>query len=459
MVQAGTYPEVVVLQDGVDVRGGYDAQWNYTKASPVTITGGLDDGPGGDGEYVAVRAHQLATLVTLADLTIRGPDAIGTRSPSVLDGRSSYAVHVDHATLQLTDVAIQAGNGAAGAKGAAGSDAVVVASQSYMNGMPGGAGAQFVSACNDSSRGAGGPAGTNACSSSPSSRVMTGGRGGDGGTMDTFCDPGGFSPNFIARPGLAGAIASYSSGAFGLGGGGGSGGGTCGPTGRGGPGAVANGLAGVRGGAGYLVSSLYWYGQSGGAGGTGENGSGGGGGGGSGGCDVGTDAYGPGGGGGAAGGCAARSGGGGGGGGGGSFGVFITGNSSVTLSACMVALGKGGDGGDGGAGGRGQSGGLGADGGLHPNAAVPGRGGDGAHGGHGGGGAGGQGGRSAGIVRTPGSSLVVDCTFAGGSAGKGGAGGLAAPTAPATERDGNDGQSGADGALDTALLCSGASSC
>ncbi|MBP9206396.1 MAG: hypothetical protein KBG28_20655 [Kofleriaceae bacterium] len=459
-VQAGTYAEVVVLLNGVTVVGGYDFGWQRgpttDPAHRVTITGGQDSGPGGDGEYLGVRAHDLVVPARLIDLIVNGP------TPPAGSGRSSYAVHVDAAQIELVRVSINAGNGAAGAPGGPGLDAVIVDRQGYMNGGLGGDGGEYNTSCDTTSRGAAGPRGTNTCTGSPSSRAVNGGGGGAGGTMDTSCGFSGscaVSGNCDARPGANGTAADFVNGSFGALGLGGSGVGVCGPTTGGNPGQVSNGAGGTRN-LGATLSGGYWVARAGSDGGTGENGSGGGGGGGGGGCDDGTDAYGAGGGGGAAGGCAARGGGGGGGGGGGSFGLLAVGTSSATLSGCTLVRGAGGTGGSGGAGGRGQSGGLAAAGiPLHPGSAAPGSGGDGAHGGHGGGGAGGQGGRSVGLAWTPGSTITHDCAISGGSAGPGGPGGPHAPTAPAIERDGSDGQAGAAGTLDGTRACASATDC
>ena len=462
-VQAGTYTEVVVLVNGINVWGGYDFAWQRAGyASPghrVEIIGAQDNAAGGDGEYLAVRAHDLIVPVTLGDLVITGPTAFGEIGGN---GRSSYAVHVDAATVRLERVSITAGNGAPGAAGSAGTDAVIVDAQTYMNGSRGGDGARPGDVCNASTRGGGGPAGTNTCSATPSSRALNGGNGGRGGTQDTSCAAGQcvVGANCTATGGDTGAAASYRNGSFGSPGSGGSGGDSCGATGGGGPGEIANGPRGTAG-SGATINNGYWYALAGTSGGTGENGSGGGGGGGAGGCDSGTDAYGGGGGGGGAGGCAARGGGGGGGGGGSSFGVFTVGSGNVTIAGCTLARGNAGRGGDGGAGGRGQSGGAGNLGGANPGggAAVPGVGGNGAHGGHGGGGGGGQGGRSVGLAWTPGSTVSHDCTITGGALGSGGTGGAHAPTAPTVERDGNDGQTGANGTLQTTRACASATGC
>ncbi len=424
-VQAGTYNEVVVMINGVSVWGGYDFAWQRagyaTAGHVVTIGGAQDNGPGGDGEWLAVRAHDLLVPVTIGDVIIRGPTATGLVGGS---GRSSYAVHVKASTVKLDRVRIEAGIGADGSTGSAGTDAQTVDRQPVMDGSRGGDGRQYTTTCDSSGRGGGGPRGTNTCTQSPSARAMNGGSGGAGGQMDTNCNV--FNLNYNARGGDSGSQADYRNGSFGAPGAGGSGVDQCGPTTGGGPGEVANGARGTRNDGG-AIGNGYWYARGGSGGGTGENGGGGGGGGGAGGCDVGTDSYGGGGGGGGAGGCAARGGGGGGGGGGGAFGVFAVGNGNV--------------------------------GGGAPAGATPGSGGNGAHGGHGGGGAGGQGGRSVGLGWTPGSTVTHDCTFNGGAAGAPGLGGLHAPGAPAGERDGNDGQAGSAGTRDQTRPCATGADC
>ncbi|MGE3765063.1 MAG: hypothetical protein AB7L94_22580 [Kofleriaceae bacterium] len=456
-VQTGTYNEVVVLVNGVNVWGGYSATWQrgpYSNtAHRVTIVGAQDNGTGGSGEFMAVRAHGLIVPVTMADLIIQGPNATGVGGASGRDGRSSYGIHVDGAQVTLERVKIVGGNGAPGGAGSSGQDAVLVDAQGFMFGGGGGDGDEYNTACNSSSRGASGPAGTNSCSASPSTRAMNGGAGGRGGTMDTDC--GVFSLNLNARSGETGQSASYAPFPFGYRG---DAGGTCANAGFGNAGVIANGAAGGAVSGGYLTGG-FWYARNGGSGGTGENGSGGGGGGGSGGCDDGTDAYGAGGGGGGAGGCAARGGGTGGGGGGASIGVFATNASTVMISGCDLTRGIGAAGGAGGAGGRGQSGGGGGGVGNHPGTGAGGVGGPGAHGGHGGGGAGGAGGRSVGLMWTPGSSVTNDCVIGGGSAGGGGAGGTSAPNAPLAERDGNNGATGAAGTLDATRACPNTTSC
>ncbi|MBA3460069.1 MAG: hypothetical protein H0T46_08925, partial [Deltaproteobacteria bacterium] len=275
-VQAGTYNEVIVLLNGVSVWGGYDFAWQRgpysNNANKVTVTGGQDTTTGGDGEYLTVRAHDLIVPATIADLILQGPTAQGVGGASGLDGRSSYVVHSKAASVTLSRVQITAGAGANGGTGSAGQDAVLVDAQGFMNGGNGGNGDEFTTACNSSSQGGPGSAGTNTCGSSPSSRAMNGGLGGNGGTMDTDC--GFFSSNFDARPGGNGMNAGFVSGSNGLRGLGGSGTDVCGPTTSGNSGLVANGGAGGASSGGYLSgpSSQYWYARAGGAGGTGQNG-------------------------------------------------------------------------------------------------------------------------------------------------------------------------------------------
>jgi hypothetical protein len=461
-VQSGTYNEVVVLLNGVNVWGGYDFNWQrgpYSDAAHrVVVTGGQDTTAGGDGEYLTVRAHDLIVPVKLDNVVLQGPAASGTAGISGRDGRSSYVVHAKAASgLTLSHVQIQAGNGAAGGVGTTGIDAPTTSAQSFMSGGSGGNGDQYSTTCDNSSRGSAGAAGTNSCASGS---LTNGGGGGQGGTMDTSC---GFPPHFDATSGSNGVSAALVSGSFGLFGSGGSGTNSCGPTTNGNPGRVLNGSAGGAPAlVGYLggSNSIYWYGYAGGAGGIGDNGSGGGGGGGGGGCDNGTDSYGAGGGGGGAGGCRANGGGIGGGGGGGSFGLFAVSASTVAIDTCDLARGNAGNGGTGGFGGRGQSGGVSGPGGsAHPNSATPGNGGAGAHGGHGGGGGGGNGGRSVGIMQSGDSTVTGTCNQTQGAAGSGGAGGVSAPNAPAAERDGNNGSTAGNGALEPTHTCASATSC
>ncbi|MBX7192168.1 MAG: hypothetical protein K1X94_08930, partial [Sandaracinaceae bacterium] len=320
-VMAGRYDEIVNLRDGVRIFGGYDAMWvrdaRVSAGHRTEIAGSLDSR---DMQYMTIRARDLAVGAMVENLYVIGPDASGTTADG---GRSSYAVHAIGSRVDLVRVSIIAGNGADGADGTAGSDAISVGATAGMSGTNGADAVRESTTCSTSRQG-GGPAGGNGTCSS------TGGTGGQGGSMDSDC--GVFTLDLNARSGLAGTNASDVTGTFGrLGGGGGlCSAGTDGTGGR-----VVNGSAGAgaTGAIGHLVGN-YWAANAGGTGGAGSNGTAGGGGGGGGGCDDGTDSRGGGGGGGGAGGCAARSGGGGGTGGGGSFGVFASAGSTIAASEC-----------------------------------------------------------------------------------------------------------------------------
>jgi hypothetical protein len=184
-VQTGSYDEVVTLEAGIHIIGGYDtASWKRdarTKAKhKVTITGKLDTTV---DQYLTIAAHNLAVATTLADLVLVGPNASGSTPAGA---RSSHVIHADTvANLNLERVTLIGGNGADGADGAKGSDAPIVGATSVMNATKGGNGDEFTSSCDDSTRGSAGGAGANSC---PGSLAVHGGGGGRGGTMDTCCD-------------------------------------------------------------------------------------------------------------------------------------------------------------------------------------------------------------------------------------------------------------------------------
>lgn len=451
-IQAGTYYEVINLLQGVHLVGGYDINWQRGPRTltghTVTVVGGYDSAT---NQHLTVRGYGVNTLTRLMDLVLVGPTALGNVGGN---GRSSHVIWVMGSTgLSLERVTLQAGNGAPGVSGEYGQDASTVVATSGMNGGSGGNAQSYTTACDTTSRGAGGSAGTNSCTSG---RAPSGGAGGRGGTMDTSCDIFGICSNCNATAGDSGTNAAYwVTSSHGYRGAGGS---PCGYPGNGNPGLIQNGAGGNGGGSGFIQDN-FWYARPGSAGGVGDNGSGGGGGGGSGGCDSGTDSYGAGGGGGGAGGCAARGGGAAGGGGGGSFGLFMV-SSSVSVDECVVQGGAGGSGGAGGQGGRGQSGGSGAAGGQAAGGSkAGGTGGQGRHGGHGGGGGGGAGGVSYGVFGVDSGTIPI-CTFSGGAAGAGGQGGLSAPGAPVAERDGNNGISGQSAPQPShGTLCQNPSSC
>ena len=446
----GTYTGSLTLAQGVSLYGGFSATWARGTGAVTEIVG---NGPVAAvaGQDITIYAAGITDTLTIADLNVRGINAVGLR-PVSSAGKNSYAIvarSIATGVLRIARINVFAGNGAAGSGGANGTS-TTIAAELAATGGDGGNGREIATTCDNSSRGAGGFAGTNP--GLGAGVDPNGGGGGAGGTMDTDC--GVFSTNLDARAGQNGVnAATFTALIFGFAGTGGSGRDVCGPTTPGGSGRVTNGAAGVAGSStGSLVDNGYWIGSTGGDGALGENGTGGGGGGGGGGCDQGTDAYGGGGGGGGAGGLRAPGAGAGGTAGGGSFGIYLI-DASPTISAVTIVRGTGASGGSGGFGGSGQSGGIGGAPGANIGTAAAGRGGDGTHGGHGGGGAGGAGGGSIGIMWTGTSAPAVSAViYQGGSGGAGGVGGTSALNAPVAERDGNAGQAGPAGALGTVVV-------
>ena len=432
-IQAGDYVETLVLRDGVSLYGGYDTNWVRSPNSEPGHTVRIFGAQAAGGEWMTVFAERIFTTATLADLELHGPDPAEA-------GKASYCVASFSSALRIERVLIVAGDGTAGAPGTDGLDAEMVSATPSMDGAAGGDAREYVTACNDSSHGGGGAAGTNPAAGS----FSNGGRGGPGGEMDSDCSSP--FPDYDATPGDSGNNApQFTPGGYGTGGAGAAAN-TLLAGGDGKDGRIQNGTAG-EGGAGYEVNvEGFWVAKAGQDGALGENGGGGGGGGGSGGDDSGTDAYGAGGGGGGAGGLAARGGGGAGQGGGGSFGIYAL-NSSLSVDECVITRGQSGNGGPGGIGGQGQSGGQGGPGGAARGAAAGGRGGNGGHGGHGGGGGGGSGGTSAAIFLRDSTAEVTNTDYVGGAPGEGGPGGASAPNAPPAESDGNRGGDGSAGQL------------
>jgi hypothetical protein len=464
-VQAGTYNEVVVMQSGKHVFGGYDTMWKRasrtTAGHEVRIVGLLDNA---EGEYMAVKAHNITgTLATtLADVVIQAPTPPGTSF-----GKSSYGVHAVNAKLSLQRVTVIGGDGIRGTTGSNGGAATTgTGATAGMTGSGGGNASYSDNplTCDPNGAGGGGGGGGNNCDGT----LTDGGIGGKGGPRDSSCGWCGLCECVCCGNGNCNSQGASSGGTGfnngGAGGGAGPAGGSCGPANQqdnwGGNGRVSNGGAGSAGdadGAMGGTNNNYWYARGGGTGNLGLHGGGGGGGGGSGGCDDGIgDSYGAGGGGGGAGGCRAASGGGGGGGGGGSFAVFATAASTIDATSCDIQRGNGADGGNAGRGGRGQDGGSGVNGGNPDGGSkAGGRGGNGGHGGHSGGGAGGSGGISAAFFNR-GSSITQSCTINGGSSGGGGSGGAI----PSGVSDGNAGPNGpGGGAARTVFTCNSAGDC
>ncbi len=443
-VAAGDYAESVVLSDGVSLYGGYDATdgWSRNPATNVSRVTGND----GDieGRALTLLADAISAPTIVADMTLVGPDAVGTLPGG--QGRSSYVVVVRNSTgtLSIWGNTIQAG---AGTAGTAGADGTAASGAPAAGGGIGQAADSFAAACDDTSRGNGGSGATSVLPGA------AGGAGGLGGTMDTDCSNYPLTFDATATAGQPGSNAQTSGGGFGIGG---SGGPVCSP---GNPGlagqAGSDGSPGVGAAPGGLLIGDFWYAADGVAGSVGSDGTGGGGGSGSGGCDAGTDSYGAGGGGGGAGGAGATEAGLGGSGGGGSFGVYLI-ASSPDIASNEIQLGTAGDGGTGGDAGAGQAGGQAGPGGSS-NGTTSGAGGDGGtggRGGHSGAGGGGAGGIAAGVYSTSGSApTLTGNSYSGGTAGSGGAGGASAGGGQPA------GMSGAGGVVVTEGSCAAAGAC
>lgn len=431
LIQAGSYSEIVRLEFGIDLDGGYDATWSRDDHSvpghQVFVNGGLD---GPEGQYVTMLARNVTASVS--NLELVAPNALGSTTSGA---RSSYVVHAENSTLGFDTVTFRQGDGAPGSGGPSGGSASPTAASAGSSGTDGDS---FSTPC-DTFRPPGGPGAVNASCSGTG-----GGAGGSGGSMDTSCNFLGICDICNARPGLPGADAAVPQGTAGRGGAGGA---TCRllPAPSGTDGFSSDGQGGSGGGSGGRIVASYWYAHPGQTGTLGSNGSGGGGGGGgAGGCDAGTDDRGAGGGGGGAGGCAAPSAGGGGDGAGGSFGIFAL-SSTLNVTSSTFDRGAGGSGGPGGDAGSGQPGGAGGIGGLGtPDTGPGGMGGAGGQGGHSGAGGGGGGGHSFGIYSW--SSTVTQSGNAaiGGSAGSGGPPGadLGGSTAAGSGATGLSGLSG-----------------
>jgi hypothetical protein len=389
---AGVYAERLDVANGVDVYGGYAADWTRSGTAETRITGDVSPGRVEGAVALDVTASTTLQLLTLAPRAATAP------------ATSSYGLRAARSPgLAVDRVVATAGAGTAGVAGATGAD-----------GRSASPGVNGISGQCDGFLGSGGGGGA-----SPVGRA--GGKGGVGG------NPG----DNDGGPGFAGL---------------GSGGGPGGPGGDGGNpgrlgGAGSSGDWGVRGvdGAGgkhVIPFSGVWTSGPGAPGTPGTDGYGGGGGGGGGGQGgLADDGGGNGGGGGGGGGEGGR-GGAGGIGGGGSFGILLVDSTGAVVRESVVSAADGGAGGSGGSGGwPGQGGarGLGAthctdEIGAGGNGGLGGVGGLGAHGG------GGAGGPSIGLYQVNSSITAAGNTLSfgsggagGGSAGHSGAAGLALP--------------------------------
>ena len=416
---AGEFKENVVIDEAVEVYGGFDCtdpkQWSWKKDTKAKLTGSPN--------AVTLTVTAAAKKVVLDDLAIKASSS----APGVMGG-SSIAVVLDSVTANLNRCDITAGDAVAGANG----------EDADPNAPP----KPMTTAANDGK---------------PACAVAGGGQstGGDeivndcGGGMSST---GGLGGSSTSGSGKAGAAGISTPPTVDMGGVAGLGDTICAGGGNGGLGADGStGLAGVAGtGIGTLDATSGWVGTAGKIGDPGTPGQGGGGGGGKkGGAMVCSNAAGSGatGGSGGAGGCGGKP------GGGGRFGgssiALVSFNSKsavVALDGCKLTTGKGGDGGKGG---DAQPGGVGGDagkGGSGMPANLPSAcdGGNGGLGGNGGPGGGASGGHSLAIAYNGLKPTIVKSTLTPGTAGAAGMGGTIGGTMGPS---GDPGMAPADGTL------------
>ncbi len=444
LVAQGTYAEQVVLTNGVQLHGGYSA--DFTRRDIILFPTFLEASePTGAQPRGTVNAEGLSALTVLSGFTIRGYD-VNTRPTAGVAAKNSYAIYVrDSAGLVIQN------NHVVGGRGGDGSPA-----QPGQAGANGAAGQSGVPAreCNSpdctGETQAGGAAGVNAtCTAQGQPGAGTdlsldpqayngGGLNGTGGSNAIYRHSDASQTAFckydctVPGEGLAGGAAQNGTDGTALG--------------------MGQGCATSRG----SISGNDWVTSVATTGSNGAPGRGGGGGGGGGcvrnsnpnTCTIGRrvgDLGGTGGGGGAGGcggsaGLAAA-------GGGASFGIFVIGTAPA-IDGNLVDFGFGGFGGNGGAGGYGGLGGQGGRGGVNTSVAwCAGQGGPGGRGGNGGAGSGGGGGCGGSVFGIAGQGIAAQAypgrnTFPLPpvlSVGAGGVGG-ASPAGPAFK--GGDGMPG-----------------
>jgi hypothetical protein len=169
-LRAGVYTESIEMAAGVSIYGGFDEGWRRDPAATTELVG---DSP-------VVRFESIKLPTRLDGLTVRSRDAMDP-------GASSYAI-VARASrdLELDDVVIEAGLGAAGTGGTEGGSGEAAGA----NGVIGQAGCEASGGlCARCSRPPGGAGGFSFCGNH-------GGRGGDAGHGGT----GGFA----GSPGIGG---------------------------------------------------------------------------------------------------------------------------------------------------------------------------------------------------------------------------------------------------------------
>jgi hypothetical protein len=459
LVAAGSYPEQVILTNGVKLYGGYAPGFasRGVVTNPTIIEGPEPDFADPAMRPGTVNATGITQSTVLAGFIVRGYD-VTYRPAAGGAGRSTYGIFVQDSTSQLViaNNRVAGGRGGDGAPGAPGAEGP--------NGGPGGPGLVARECSSMSCAGDAQPGGRGGANAACGTAGHTG--AGSKGTQSPqdyqsggLDGAGGYNGSYVADPdkpekckavcqmpipGMTGADAQAGpDGGNGSGGGGG------------------DGVARIVDGE-YATNGA----QSGAAGG---HGSGGGGGGAGGSVPNFTPAdstctvlhligdLGASGGGGGAGGCGGR-GGQAGGSGGGSFGIFVVFSSTPTSRPVIrgnhVDTGMGGFGQSGGTGGQGGAGGLGGANGLSTSdtwcAGEGGRGGRGGDGGSGGGGGGGGGGPAYGIAGTflATSGYQQDNGFGplpAGAAGAPGAGGFSPAGADCGPGGACDGAEGAPG--------------
>lgn len=392
-VSNGTYNEVVELQTGVNVWGGYDVAW--TQVGTTTLNGAYSASV---SQYVAVIANGVIGGVIISDFTINAPNAFS--------GKSSYGIHIISSDVVVQECTINGGNGANGSSGNNGAAGTGTA----VNGGNGANGSDIgTSACSTTlinyGAGATGPA------------LTAGGNGGYGGSPDTDCAGFPFVFNGASQPGqLGGNAINYNFLTWGYRG---EAGGICTDGSNGHDGINIHGSGGNGAATANNLVSNFWATTTAAGGTLGINGTGGGGGGGAGGCGLaGENNSGGGGGGGGAGGLKSSLAGTGGGSGGNSAAIFAS-NSNIEVVNSVIYLGSGGNGGNGGASGIGAPGGSGGNGGTG-GGTTGGNGGDGGNGANGsdsGAGGGGAAGSTYGIYLNSSIGTTNNVIYNSGSAG------------------------------------------
>ncbi len=450
LVATGTYPERVVLADGVKLYGGYSPDFSQRDILlyPTVLGGPAPDFGAGEITPGTIFGELIVTTTVISGFTILGYDVPGGADAQ---GQPTYAIHLvsSSSNVHIINNHIVAGQGGAGGNGSNG--------DAGLNGGAGNSGLHSAECGNSNCSGysqPGGDGGTNpSCGASAGCPGMESEGAENTQTKDNpppGCSypSGGTDATYQGGPSYLCKYDCYvNSNMVGVGGGDGS------------AGSAGSGGGGCQGQWGLVQGGQWAPGQAGdgSGGGAGTGGQGGAAGAGinnnknAGACSVGNavgDLGGTGGGGGA-GGCSGT------GGepglsGGGSFAVYIDSGASGTwpdVTANQILRGYGGIGGVGGNGGAGGKGGQGGAGGAAGwpawCAGIGGPGGRGGDGGGGGGGGGGCGGPSVGVAVVGGpTSLYSDTNvFEDAGAGKAGGGGLGglSITGSAAGDDGTDG--------------------